>query len=378
MRALVAALVLISAAAPAAAEQPTRIELYTMGSGDDVFEAFGHSTLCVLSEQFPPGACYNYGTTDFTSPARLVWDVLRGRALFWVARAPLPIMLQAYIDDDRTIYRQQLELPAAAAEALAARLERDLLPEHRTYVYHHYRDNCATRLRDHLDVVTGGALSREADGPFPTSFRELTQGGFAASVLLLAGMEVLVGRRVDRQPTLWEAMFLPDVLRAQVERRLGVAPEVVFMRRGPVPELPLLAGRHAVLALAVGLTLVVVLGALWRPAWRLALVVMALILGLVGLLAAATAGVALLPELRQNEILLVLLPTDLAIALLRGRLLLAYLAARLVLAAIVALALLAGVLVQPMWAAWALAAGPLAVATLRAAAGTRAALDRNP
>ena len=68
------------------------------------------------------------------------------------------------------------------------------------------------------------------------------------------------------------------------------------------------------------------------------------------------------PELRRNEVLLVLLPTDLGLMFLRGRTLKVYLAARGVLLVLVAAGLLAGVLVQPMWPVFALAAGPVAMA----------------
>lgn len=362
-------LVLVAAAGARAGELPTRIELYTMGSGDDLFEAFGHSALCVIDDDFPRGACYNYGTADFSEPEKIFLDVLRMRAVFFVARMPLPLMLQAYVEDDRTIYRQKLELPPGAAEALAARLENDLLPENRSYVYNHYRDNCATRLRDHLDAVSGGALGQGTNRPYGPTYRELTQRGFAASLWLLAGMEVLVGRAVDTRPTVWQAMFLPEVLRAECATRFHAPPEVFNVRKGPVPELSPLAGRRVVWMLALGLTLVVAAAALLRrPAlWRMALVTMALILGLLGTLAVALAAVALMPELRRNEVLLVFLPTDLALAFLRDRKLAVYLLARCGLLAVIALALAAGVLVQPMWAAWALAAGPIAVATVRAA-----------
>jgi len=367
MRRLAVLLLFLSAARTgAAAELPTPIELYTMGSGDDVFEAFGHSTLCVINDAFPRGACYNYGTSDFRDPVQLIWDVLRGRARFWVARMPLPLMLQAYAQDDRSIYRQKLDLPVEAAEELAARLEHDLLPENRTYVYHHYRDNCATRLRDHLDIVTGRGLSRGAAAPVPDTFRTLTQRGFASSILLLGGMELLVGWHVDLRPTIWEAMFLPDVLRAEVARRFNAQPELFYERTGPVPTLSPHAGRTMVFILAAGLTLVVAVGALIPVFWSLALAAMGLVLGLLGTLVTAAACVAVLPELRQNEVLLVVLPLDLVICFLRGRPLFVYAASRLILAAAVAAGLLAGILRQPMWAAWVLAAGPLLVVTVRA------------
>lgn len=362
-----AALLVLCAALPARAELPTRVELYTMGSGDDVFEAFGHSALCILDEKHPRGVCYNYGTSDFSDPVALIWSVLRGGARFWVARMPLPLMLQAYTEDDRSIYRQKLDIPEPAAVALAARLEEDIQPENKYYIYHHYRDNCSTRIRDHIDRATGGKLSEGTQGGYGETFRELTQRGFNSSIFLLLGMEVLVGRRVDREATVWEAMFVPTVMRAEVARRLGAPPEVYYTRKGPVPTLSPLAGRRALFAAAVLLTLLVLAGALARGnrPFRWALGMAGVLLGLIGLLAAATAAVALMPELRQNEVLLAILPTDFLLAVLPSRALYVYVVARLILAVAVAVGLLAGLLVAPMWAAWLLATGPLAVAAVR-------------
>ena len=354
----------LGASSARAAELPTRIELYTMGPGDDVFEAFGHAALCVISDENPRGLCYNYGTADYADPAGLFWGVLRGRAMFEVASMPLPLMLQAYVEDDRSVYRQKLDLSPDAADAMATRLDHDNQPENRAYLYNHYRENCATRLRDHLDAVADGALARGSTRPYDETYRELTARGFASSFLLLAGMEVLVGRQVDRTPTVWEAMFLPDVLRAEVARTFKSAPEAFHLRTLPDRSLSMGAGRAALILLAVALTLLLGLAAVLRSTWvfGLGLVAAGLTLGVLALTADGLAAVALLPELRRNEVLLVLLPTDLGLMFLRGRTLKVYLAARGVLLVLVAAGLLAGVLVQPMWPVFALAAGPVAMA----------------
>ena len=372
MRRIAPLLVLFAAAAaapaPARAQIPTRVELYTMGTGDDVFEAFGHSALCVVSADEPRGVCYNYGTSDFSDPVGLVWDVLRGRARFWVSRMALPLMLQAYTEDDRAIYRQKLDLPPAAAEELAARLEADSHQENKYYLYHHYKNNCSTRLRDHLDAVSGGRLSAGGQRGYGATFRELTQRGFVESIWLLAGMEVLVGRRVDAEASVWDAMFIPAVMRVEVARRFNAPPEVFYQRKGPSPTLGPHAGTRVMWAAALILTLIMVAGAAapGSKPFGVALVVTGLVVGLLAVLIDATAAIATLPELRQNEVMLVLLPTDLALIFLRGRGLYGYLMARLILMIVVAGALAAGVLVQPMWPAIALAAGPMIVAAVRA------------
>src|SRR5262249_32976008 len=229
-----------------------------------------------------------------------------------------------------------------------------------------YIDNCTTRLRDQLDAVVGGRLSAGAGVPFGKTWRDVTLVGFARDLRLLVGMELLVGRPVDQPMTLWDAMFLPDVLRAEVARRLDAPIQVVNVRKAPLPQHDPLAGRKLVYTIAAVLTLLLVIAARFGP-WRLLLGLAGIVLGVAGTVALALACIALMPELRRNEVLLVCLPTDLALVALRGRPLLVYLAARLVLVAAVALGLLAGILFQPMWAAVALVAGPITVATVREA-----------
>jgi len=348
-------------------EGPARIELYTMGPGNDLFESFGHGTLCVINDKYPSGACYNYGTTDFRDPVRLVWNFLRGRARFWVSRMPLPLMISAYSEQDRTIYRQAIPLSGDAAEQLAAMLENDTRPENKYYVYNHYVENCTTRLRDYLNIASNGELAQGADVPTGQTWRDVTLRGFAIDIRLLVGMEFLVGRAVDTRMTLWNAMFLPDVLRSEVQKRLHADVEVVNVRRAPIPNTPPLAGRWLVLAVAGALTVLNAFAAiLGRPRlWRFVRHLDGLVLGAIGALVYVTALVVTLVELRRNEVLLVCLPTDFLLLVLTGRALWVYLVARLALIVVVAVALLAGALIQPMLAALALVAGPLTVAAVR-------------
>src|SRR4051794_3715906 len=86
--------VLVSAGASAAeAESAPRIELWTMGQGEDVFELFGHGSLCVFDlpggtpADGEGGYCYNYGTTSFSDPWDLIHRFLNHEAKFWVSVA---------------------------------------------------------------------------------------------------------------------------------------------------------------------------------------------------------------------------------------------------------------------------------------------------
>jgi hypothetical protein len=319
------AFLLISQAAP-------RVDLYTMGPGDELFSAFGHAAICVEAR------CYNYGTADFQTPVPLTWNFVRGRARFWVSVLPREAMLGYYASVDRSVWRQRLSLPESEARALAELLEASTDESVKYYRYHHFDDNCTTRIRDLVDRATGGTLRRDP-GARSLSFREWARQGFAGNWPLLAATELLLGRSADRRTDSWSAMFLPSELRAEVEQRLHSPPELVYARKRPLPDGSQWLGALAFITLGALLALVVLAGRARR--WTLAPA--AFVLGLIALVLDALALLSTFPELTRNEMLLVFWPTDFALPWLpRG-----YVKLRLGALALIVL-LHAGLLTQPL------------------------------
>jgi hypothetical protein len=359
---------------PAAGDAPI-VELYTMGQGDDIFEKFGHAAMCIRYPRQPRRTrCYNYGSTDFDSVVPLFWGFLRGRSVFWVSVSSRAHMLEYYRESDRSIWRQVIDLPADQAAALAGALARDSREENRYYDYHHYKDNCSTRLRDHLDRVTGGLLSAAAREPSRHgTYRDISRRGFAADTPILLVSDLILGRAADRRPDNYEAMFLPDVLRTEVEARFGARPELVYTRRGPPFESdPGLGGRWvwllfaALLAAPIGLT-----RAVWRGRGeRAAIAAAAIPLSLIGLLLWTLAIASPLSEVRWNEVLLVFMPWDLVLVLGRPDLRRRYARGRAAELVLVSLLRAVGLLRQPLWM---LVPVPLAVMLLVATSRRAAA-----
>lgn len=367
---------MLCGAGRARAESPARgsalepvVELYTMGVGEGLFERFGHAAMCLRWPSAPwLDRCVNYGTADFQTPGPLTWAFLRGRADFWVSTATPGEMLAHYRAVDRTVWRQVLPLTRAETDALVARLDRDTTPETLHFTYHHFNDNCTTRLRDLIDGATGGRLragsSARPEGGGGT-LRDEVRRGFAEETWLLVVSDLVLGRAIDVTPTRWQMMFLPAAFRDEVRERFGAEPVVVYERRGRrIAQDPGWGGRGWLLLLAALLAAPVALS--WRAGRRerAALAPAAVTLGLAGAVVWALAIVSALPELRWNEAALVLVPLDLALPLLPERWRRAYARARVAGLAIVAALLAAGVLRQPLWAPLLVAAAPLAAAAL--------------
>ncbi len=325
--------------------QPPVIDLITMGPGDYVFSRWGHSAICVSGPA--EARCYNYGTADFSTPGPLTWAFIRGRALFWVSVVPPDLMFAAYEREDRTVWRQRLSLTSTQAEELAERLEASTAEDVRFYRYHHFKDNCTTRIRDHLDVVTRGGLSGLADPTPPTTFRREARRGFAGEMALELAADLLLGRRTDSLLSSWESMFLPEVLMDNVELQLGAPPEVVYLRKGSAPPAPSSPLSRAFIVLFVGVILALMLRQIRRHPTRVR--IGAGLLGGTGLLLWIFAALTRVPELRENELLLVLVPFDLVMPFLAERGLPRYLVLRKLQLAFVLILGLLGLLTQPIW-----------------------------
>lgn len=320
-----------------------------MGPGGYFFSLFGHAAICVHDAQSPAGRCYNWGTADFSNPLRLAYQVTYGRAQFWVGVIDLPRMLSNYQAEDRSLYRQRLSLSAEATARLVASLHRVDQREQSLYTYHNLRDNCTTRIRDAIDEATSGALGsdpsvHQRDQP---SFRAYSHEGFAGSPHLIAGSLLLFGRAVDRPTSRYEGMFLPSVLREELSRQLHVTPEPVYVRKGPSPRGSRAAGPVFLLGCSALLSVGCLLLARRRHP-RLARLLVATPLGLIGSLLLLLRCVSPLAELRYNEVLLLCWPCDLLIPWLPARWLRAYLKLRLGSCGLAAVAAAVGLLHQPL------------------------------
>lgn len=348
-----------------------RIEVYTMGPGDQLFHRFGHAAICTIDEQHPRRSrCFNYGTTDFGSPPReLGWAFVRGDAPFWVSTWPLQRMIDLYVREDRSVWRQRLELSEAQVEAIVAKLEADAEsydgegPEG-SYDYHHFKDNCTTRIRDLLDEASGGALSQGAGRSTGMSFRDYGEAGLADMPLIPALGQLVVGRAADEEVDAWHAMFLPRYLRAGLEQDLGATPEPIYTRQAPLPVREGEGGSPLpyLLAFVALCSTPALVGAGWARASRAGFVLTGAVLGLLGLGLWSLALVSQMPELRYNEALLLFWPTDLALGLLgpeRRRL---YARVRVAVVLACGLGLLTGLLDQPLAVIGLAALIPLALA----------------
>jgi hypothetical protein len=334
------------------------IELVTMGEGPMIFERFGHAAICVVYEGKPlQDVCYNYGITNFDDGAKLGLDFLQGKAKFWSDKEWMHRMLRAYERADRTIYTQALPLPPSSVERIIARAESDIREENKYYVYHHFFNNCATRLRDAIDDALDHQLSNAPDSKTLTdkTYRQIGQERLAddspLNTALIVVSDYVLGRALDRAPTRYESMFLPDKLREEIATRLN-APPIKIAQQTDLVKQNGTTGKIWELLFALVLALPVAIGHFFfKPgiARRLFWALPALMLGLIGTIVWALPILSSVPELKITECWPVFLPTDFALPFLPEKWLAKYVLARIGLVVLSLLLLLVHVFCQPLF-----------------------------
>lgn len=190
------------------------ILLVTFSPGDDVPSWWGHGSLVVEDRRRQMSRLYNYGMFSFDEA--MLARFAMGRLEFWVGQSSVGGTFRFYQAEDRDVRVQELNLTPEQRVVVAKRLAENVLPENREYLYHHYNDNCVTRLRDMIDVATGGQL-READrAPGRMTLREHTRRYTAVNAPMSVLLDFMMNDEIDRPITKWEEAFLPDELEAQV------------------------------------------------------------------------------------------------------------------------------------------------------------------
>jgi len=192
----------------------TKVQLLTVGPGDELYAWFGHTALLVTQSDGRQ-IIYDWGIFDDTQED-FYTNFAFGKMYYRVYVSDALWRIEDSIAEGRSVQVVDLNLSPSAQFALIDFLYNEIGPEGRTYLYHFYDDNCATRVRDILDKATGGEFKRWAQSQVGTSHRETALPYMAHFPVLALGLNVLQSWKIDYQTTLWDEMYLPEVLHQAV------------------------------------------------------------------------------------------------------------------------------------------------------------------
>ena len=192
------------------------VSLVTYGPGAIYWERFGHDAIRMRDRTSGESEDFNYGVFDFEDSA-FIWNFARGHMRYMIDAESSQTDQQDYMDEGRSVLEQQLALSPAQAANLRAFLAWNLRPEHLSYDYDYLTSNCATRIRDVLNSVLGGALQPILTGrPAPLTYRQQIDRLMRPRLWLMLGMDFGLGPSADHPLNEWQESFLPMVLAREI------------------------------------------------------------------------------------------------------------------------------------------------------------------
>ena len=198
------------------ANDEIKFSIITIGPYEsELYSAFGHSGIRYVDKKNNIDHFYNYGIFDFNQPNFYV-NFLNGKLLYMVAKYDYRTAEKYYINEDRYIKEQVLDLNESEKILLYNILEQNIRPENRTYLYNYVYNNCATKIRDVLNNVYGENLSFTSK-PEKKSFRELMDLYLEKNKWGDLGIDICLGPEIDYDVSFDEEMFLPDYLFKGIE-----------------------------------------------------------------------------------------------------------------------------------------------------------------
>ena len=192
--------------------QDYRVSLLTCDPGDELYSAFGHNAVRVLDRATGRDIVFNYGTFDFDTPNFYV-KFARGKLDYMLSVSTYEQFIFHYQYLQRNVREQVLDLSPEQTLRAVQFLHENYEPQNRYYRYDFFFDNCATRIRDMVEMVLGDQLQwDEAEVSPDKSFRALIDEYVYPMPWADFGIDLALGSVIDRTANEREQQFLPDYM----------------------------------------------------------------------------------------------------------------------------------------------------------------------
>jgi hypothetical protein len=195
---------------------PFTLKIAVIGPGDELYFWWGHIGLVVENSESGQTLFYDWGVFSFDNE-NFFLNFAFGRLLYSCMVTTAERNLYVYRNTNRDITLYTLDLPLEEKIEIIRFAENNVLPENRDYYYHHFRDNCATRIVEILDMALDGQLRVEfGTAPGRYTLRQHVRRHTWFNPFFDWMLNFLMGQDIDRPITVWDEMFLPSEIAMRI------------------------------------------------------------------------------------------------------------------------------------------------------------------
>lgn len=190
----------------------SEVSLLTIGPGDQLNDAFGHSGIRIKDPMFNLDIVFDYGRYDFSAEGFYL-NFAKGKLDYEIGWTNFDRFISYYSTQKRRVESQIIELDLDEKQRLFELLQQKIQPQNKTYSYDFFYNNCATKIKDDIIEVTKNRLTLVSPEGFNLlTFRALIRTHVPSNSWGGFGIDLALGSVIDRQASLEEHLFLPSYL----------------------------------------------------------------------------------------------------------------------------------------------------------------------
>lgn len=190
----------------------SEVSLLTIGPGDQLNDAFGHSGIRIKDPMFNLDIVFDYGRYDFSAEGFYI-NFVKGKLDYEIGWTNFERFISYYSAQKRRVTSQVIELDLDEKQRLFELLQQKIQPQNKTYPYDFFYNNCATKIKDDIIEVSKNPLILvQPEGFSLMTFRELIRTHVPSNSWGGFGIDLALGSVIDQQASLEEHLFLPSYL----------------------------------------------------------------------------------------------------------------------------------------------------------------------
>ena len=193
------------------------LKIAVIGPGDELYFWWGHIGLVAEDKISGTSRFFDWGVFSFDNE-NFFLNFAYGRLIYSCMVSNAEYNFSHFIRTNRDITLYTLDLPGDKKEAVMRFAENNMLPENRDYNYHHFEDNCATRIRDIVDLALDGRFKADfINERSRFTLRQHVRRHTWFSPFFDWLLNFLMGQDIDRPITVWDDMFLPSEIATRIK-----------------------------------------------------------------------------------------------------------------------------------------------------------------
>ncbi len=192
------------------------VSILTIGPGNSLSDAFGHSGIRVIDRVNDYDIVFNYGVYDFNAP-NFYGNFVKGRPIYSLGLNNYENFYKNYVNQSRQIIEQKLDLSEYKKRVFVNRLITNSKEANKFYEYNYFENNCSTKIADIFNEILEEDIKNEGLHKVnvgPNSYRKLVYENINPNSWGALGIDICLGAIIDKNINSQDELFLPYNLKS--------------------------------------------------------------------------------------------------------------------------------------------------------------------